>query len=90
MRRGDAFTVHVDGTEVTAYAGDTLAAVLVRAGRVSWRRTRVGDRPRGLFCGIGACQDCLVVVDGVDGVRACLAPVTRGTAVTTSDGDAHG
>lgn len=90
MRRGEAFTVRVDGAELTAYEGDTVAAVLVRAGRVSWRRTRVGDRPRGLFCGIGACQDCLVVVDGVGGVRACLAPVAPGTAVTTSDDDAHG
>jgi aerobic-type carbon monoxide dehydrogenase small subunit (CoxS/CutS family) len=86
MRKGDTFAVRVDGAELTAYAGDTVAAVLVRAGLVSWRRTRVGHRPRGLFCGIGACQDCLVTVDGVDGVRACLAPVAPGTAVTTSDG----
>ena len=44
---------------------------------------------RGLFCGIGACQDCLVTVDGVDGVRACVAPATPGTAITT-DGGARG
>jgi predicted molibdopterin-dependent oxidoreductase YjgC len=87
MRKGDSFTVRVDGIELTAYAGDTVAAALVRAGRVSWRRTRLGDRPRGLFCGIGACQDCLVTVDGTAGVRACLAPVAPGTAVSTSDGD---
>ena len=90
MSGGEAFTVSVDGAEVTAYAGDTLAAVLVRSGRVSWRRTRRGDRPRGLFCGIGACQDCLVVVDGVSGVRACLAPAEPGAAVTTGDGADHG
>ena len=85
-RKGDSFTVSVDGTEVTAYDGDSVAAVLMRDGRASWRRTRHGNRPRGLFCGIGACQDCLVTVDGVDGVRACVAPAAPGTAITTGGG----
>ena len=80
------FTVQVDGRELPAYDGDTIAAVLVRDGRVSWRRTRIGDRPRGLFCGIGACQDCLVTVDGVRGVRACLAPALPEAYVSTDEG----
>jgi aerobic-type carbon monoxide dehydrogenase small subunit (CoxS/CutS family) len=78
------FLVRVDGREVMAYDGDTVAAVLVRDGLVAWRRTRVGGSPRGLFCGIGACQDCLVTVDGTAGVRACLAPAAAGSAITTS------
>ena len=90
VRRGDSFRVSVDGAEVTAYDGDSVAAVLMREGRVSWRRTRDGDRPRGLFCGIGACQDCLVTVDGVGGVRACVAPVHAGTSITTGGGAARG
>jgi predicted molibdopterin-dependent oxidoreductase YjgC len=81
----DGFVVRVDGTEVTAYAGDTVASVLMRSGHVAWRRTRHGDRPRGLFCGMGACQDCLVRVDAVDGVRACLAPAEPGMSVVTSE-----
>jgi aerobic-type carbon monoxide dehydrogenase small subunit (CoxS/CutS family) len=85
-RQGGSFTVRVDGAEVTAYDGDSVAAVLVRDGRVAWRRTRHGDRPRGLFCGIGACQDCLVTVDGVSGVRACLAPASSGAEIATSGG----
>jgi predicted molibdopterin-dependent oxidoreductase YjgC len=88
VRKGDSFTVRVDGAEVTAYDGDSVAAVLVRAGLVSWRRTRHGDRPRGLFCGIGACQDCLVTVDGVEGVRACVAPAAFGAEIRTSEGAA--
>jgi predicted molibdopterin-dependent oxidoreductase YjgC len=77
--------VRVDGVDVAAREGDTIAAVLVRAGMTSWRRTRHDDRPRGLFCGMGACQDCLVTVDGVPGVRACLAPVVDGTTIDTSE-----
>jgi len=88
-RKGDTFTVRVDGAEVTAYDGDSVAAVLMRDGRISWRRTRRGDRPRGLFCGIGACQDCLVTVDGVTGVRACIAPAAPGIDIATSGG-VHG
>ena len=84
------FTLRVDGDEVPAYDGDSLAAVLMREGRTSWRRTRFGDRPRGLFCGIGACHDCLVSVDGVSGVRACLAPASAGAVVTTSAAPAEG
>jgi aerobic-type carbon monoxide dehydrogenase small subunit (CoxS/CutS family) len=85
-RASGSFTVRVDGAEVTAYDGDSVAAVLVRDGRVSWRRTRHGDRPRGLFCGIGACHDCLVTVDGVAGVRACIAPAAPGADIATSGG----
>ena len=79
------FLVHVDGRDVEARDGDTVASVLVRDGLVAWRRTRVDAAPRGLFCGIGACHDCLVTVDGVAGVRACLAPAVPGCSITTSE-----
>jgi len=79
------FLVHVDGRGVEARGGDTVASVLVRDGLVAWRRTRVDAAPRGLFCGIGACHDCLVTVDGVAGVRACLAPAVSGCSITTSE-----
>lgn len=81
------FVVVVDAREVPAYDGDTLAAVLWREGRRAWRTTRGEGRPRGMFCGIGACQDCLVSVDGVAGVRACLAPA-RPEAYVVTDGGA--
>ena len=77
--------VRVDGVPLVAQESDTVASLLVREGHVAWRRTRFGDRPRGLFCGMGACQDCLVTVDGVAGVRACIAPAAPGMTVTTSE-----
>jgi predicted molibdopterin-dependent oxidoreductase YjgC len=79
------FLVQVDGRDVDAREGDTVASVLVRDGLVAWRRTRAEGAPRGLFCGIGACHDCLVTVDGVAGVRACLAPADPGCSITTSE-----
>lgn len=59
----------VDGEPLPYTEGQTVAAALVAAGRVAWRTTRVGHRPRGVFCGIGVCFDCLVTVDGARGQR---------------------
>ncbi|MBQ0825849.1 (2Fe-2S)-binding protein [Streptomyces tagetis] len=77
----------VDGEPVRFVEGQTVAAALVATGRVAWRTTRTGRRPRGVFCGIGVCFDCLVAVDGVPGQRACLVPARAGMAVTTGEGD---
>jgi hypothetical protein len=83
LRPEPAFTFTLDGTPVTARPGETIAAALIAAGRTSWRTTALG-RPRGLFCGIGLCFDCLVTVNGIDGERACLRPARPGDAVLTS------
>ncbi len=75
--------IRFDGELVDAEPGQSVAAALWAAGIRSWRRTRVGDRPRGLFCGIGVCFDCLVVVNGESGVRACLAEAHDGDEIET-------
>ncbi|MGV9844421.1 (2Fe-2S)-binding protein [Streptomyces fungicidicus] len=77
----------VDGERLSFVEGQTVAAALVAAGRVAWRTTRVGRRPRGVFCGIGVCFDCLVTIDGARGQRACLVPARPGMTVTTEEGD---
>jgi len=77
----------VDGEPLSFVEGQTVAAALVAAGRVAWRTTRVGRRPRGVFCGIGVCFDCLVTLDGARGQRACLVPARPGMTVTTEEGD---
>jgi predicted molibdopterin-dependent oxidoreductase YjgC len=71
----------VDGRALTAPAGQSLAAVLLNAGRETLRTSPKGN-PRGLYCGIGVCQECRVVVDGVV-VRSCVTPVSAGMQVTT-------
>jgi predicted molibdopterin-dependent oxidoreductase YjgC len=71
----------VDGRPLTAPAGQSLAAVLLQAGRVVLRASPTGS-PRGLYCGIGVCQECRVLVDGVV-LRSCVTPVSAGMRVTT-------
>jgi D-hydroxyproline dehydrogenase subunit gamma len=80
-------TVQIDGQPVPAFAGESVATVLLALGRRTFRHTGHGT-PRGLFCGMGVCFDCLVTVDGVENVRACLTPVAEGMVIATG-GRAH-
>ncbi len=82
VERGQAIRITVDGLPVEAYEGETIAGALLASGRRAWRQTRHG-KPRGLYCGIGLCFDCLVMVNGTANVRACLTPVAAGMVVET-------
>ncbi|MFC8709404.1 (2Fe-2S)-binding protein [Streptomyces sp. NPDC057197] len=66
------------GVAVPAEPGQSIAAALVAAGITDWRTTRGRGRPRGLFCGIGVCFDCLISIDGARAERACLVPAADG------------
>ncbi|MEV6616386.1 (2Fe-2S)-binding protein [Streptomyces sp. NPDC051051] len=88
-RPGASFTVTFDGREIEALPGQTVAAALWSAGVTAWRATREGGRPRGVFCGIGVCFDCLVTVDGRPNQRACLVPAVPGADVRTQEGTGH-
>jgi hypothetical protein len=75
-----------DGAEIQARAGEPIAAALLAAGiRILRTMPRFGD-PRGSYCMVGRCADCLVVVDGVLGVRACVTAVAAGLDVRTQVG----
>lgn len=69
----------VEGETVSGRAGQTIAGVLLGAGRVAWRGAQQGER--GVFCGIGVCHDCLVTVNGVEGVRACQREAVDGDRI---------
>ncbi|MGA5168335.1 MULTISPECIES: (2Fe-2S)-binding protein [Streptomyces] len=83
------FTFTFDGRPVTALPGQSVAAALWSAGILAWRTTRHGGAPRGAFCGIGTCYDCLATVNGRPNRRACLLPARPGDAVTTQEGTGH-
>jgi len=78
-----------DGKEITADTGQSIGAALIAAGYRSWRTTRHGGAPRGIFCGIGICFDCLVVVNGRPNQRACLTEACDGDEVSTQEGAGH-
>jgi predicted molibdopterin-dependent oxidoreductase YjgC len=79
-----------DDRDIEFRAGQSVGAALMAAGIRSWRTTRVQEKPRGLFCGIGVCFDCLVVVDEIPNERACRVAAVDGMTVTTQEGTGHG
>lgn len=86
IERGVALGVVVDGAEVRAYEGESIAAALIASGRRFTRWTARTGEPRGYFCGMGVCQDCLVTVDGLPNVRACVTPARDGMRVESQRG----
>jgi predicted molibdopterin-dependent oxidoreductase YjgC len=79
--------ISLDGDPLTGSDGQTIAGLLLTAGLRSWRRAPSGA-PRGVFCGIGVCFDCLVTVNGVRDVRACRQRARDGDVVTTQSREA--
>ena len=80
--RGRPVRVTFEGEAIEAFEGESIAAALLAAGHRAWRTTGVRGEPRGLFCNMGLCCECLVQVDGRPNVRACQTPVAEGMQVT--------
>ena len=74
MVRGKALTFWFDEDELVAYEGETIAAAALAHGVRTLRLNGRGE-PRGIYCGIGVCFDCLVSVDGSPNQRACIIAV---------------
>lgn len=79
-----AVTIQADGRELRVAAGVTVAAALLDAGIVAFRRSVSGE-PRAPVCGMGTCFECRVTIDGVAHRRACLVPVADGMRIATAD-----
>ena len=81
VERGRPVQIWVNGEPIPAYEGESLAAAMLAAGRLVFRHTHPEGEPRGIFCGMGVCYECLVTVAGRERVRACMAPVQDGMQV---------
>jgi len=79
-------TFTFEGRPIAAEPGQSLAAALWADGVRSWRRARHTDEPRGLFCGIGVCFDCLITVNGRPNQRACLTEAHEGDVTEPQEG----
>jgi len=84
---GRTVTIYFDGRPVRALEGEPIAAALLAAGVCTMRTTpRLGE-PRGVFCAIGRCTDCLMTMDGTPNVRMCVTPVREGMRIETQHGE---
>jgi predicted molibdopterin-dependent oxidoreductase YjgC len=73
--------VYLDGREVEAREGDTVASVLLVYGDRPYRRTPLSHSPRAPFCMMGVCFECLVQIDGTYNQQGCLVAVEPGMRI---------
>ena len=86
FQRGDKVTIFFNGQPVEAFSGETIAAALHAAGVYHLSDSAEKHRPRGLFCAIGQCSSCMMVVDGRPNVKTCTTQVTDGMQVESQKG----
>lgn len=72
-----------NGRKLQAYEGESIAAAL-SAHDILALRTTADGLERGLWCGMGACFDCVVTVDGRIGERACMTRVRAGMVIESA------
>jgi aerobic-type carbon monoxide dehydrogenase small subunit (CoxS/CutS family) len=73
-----------NGKDFQCESGQTIAAALIAADQRELRSTRFGNELRSIFCGIGICYDCVVVVDGIANQRSCLIEARDGMKVESA------
>ena len=86
FERGEKIYFFYNGREVEAYPDETVAAALHAAGVRKLGESPVLHRPRGLFCAIGNCSSCFMVVDGRPNMRVCVIKVKSGMRVEEQKG----
>ena len=84
--KGKLVSFTFDGKPLEGYAGEPIAAALKAAGVMVHRYTAKQHKPRGIFCAIGRCTDCVMIVNGVPNVRTCVTPLEEGMQIQTQYG----
>lgn len=79
-------TIYYNGSPISAIKGEPIAATLMSVGIRVFRKTVKQHETRGLFCAIGRCTDCMMVVDGTPNTRTCITSVKDGMRVESQNG----
>ena len=85
-QQGALVSFTFDGKPLQGYAGEPIAMALKNAVVMIHRYTRKEHKPRGIFCAIGRCTDCVMVVNGQPNVRTCITPLEAGMEIRTQYG----
>jgi len=88
--KGRGVKFKFDGKEIEGFEGEPIAAALRALGVMVHRKTKRFGLPRGIFCAIGRCTDCVMVVDGELNVRTCVTPLKEGMDVRTQNAGGRG
>ena len=82
----DPLSFQFEGRALSAEQGESVALALLASGIESCRDSVVHGRPRGPYCLMGACFECLVVIDGVASRQGCQVEVRQGMVITRQSG----
>jgi len=82
VQRGPKITLMVNGNKILAYEGESVHAALTAAGIRNLRPSKTGE-PRGVFCGMGICYECLVTINNIPDQRACMTLVNDKMKIIT-------
>jgi predicted molibdopterin-dependent oxidoreductase YjgC len=86
FEKGKKVQFTFDGRTLEGFEGEPIAVALRSNGVVVHRYTTKRNEPRGVFCAIGRCTDCIMVVEGRPNVRTCVTPLRGGMVVETQIG----
>ena len=87
QNRAKTVGINADGKKIKAREGEMIIAALLNVGIRINRFTRKYHQPRGLFCGIGQCTDCAMIVNGIPNVKTCVTPAEEGMVIETQYGE---
>ncbi|TVQ27633.1 MAG: (2Fe-2S)-binding protein [Spirochaetaceae bacterium] len=78
----DDLSVTINGTGFAVSPTTSVAAAIQNAGITQFRRS-VSGSSRGPLCGMGACFECRVMIDGLAHRRSCLTLCRDGMEILT-------
>lgn len=81
-------TFYFNGKPIEGIEGEPIAAALYAAGYKTLHYSQKLHQGRSIYCAIGRCNECRMIVNGRPNVRTCVEPLSAGTIVESQDG--HG
>lgn len=79
-------SVLFEGKEIFVLEGISIAAALLEAGISHFRDTPVSGSARAPFCMMGACFDCVLIIDGMPNQQSCMIEVREGMVLEHQPG----
>jgi len=83
LKRGKPILITVNQKKVTAYEGELVSTVLHCEGIRVFQRKQKSGKPSGIYCGMGICYECLVIINGVPNILAFQTPVANRMIIST-------
>lgn len=86
FEKGKQIQFTFDGKTMEGFEDEPIAVALRSNGVMIHRHTTKKNEPRGIFCAIGRCTDCIMVVNGIPNIRTCVEQLKEGMVIQTQMG----